>query len=298
MRYPLLMIFFLASGLLSQRGLQAQAVLKPSLGVSFPVKEDKTGLVLTSGVLINMNDLLPAGTVLHKLFPKPKKDDKDVKTRKIKVYDTGKYQVKQRLAIENLENDLDKSAMIKAVEDRAGGDAMTSELKFRAMLHRMNIEDYYLAYDLPGAKERRIGQFDYPEGLFLSEQNGKIIVLSVVDESLAQKIGVEPGSRITAMNGKDLLSLDDFRARYFTEKEGKKAAGGTLSMSVVPPGQTEARELEFKVRRSLNNTDDIMSDFNSDTDKKGGSPERVLPQTQKPPKPTPDPDEVVIPLIP
>jgi C-terminal processing protease CtpA/Prc len=298
---PIMYKYFLtgAIGWLCLSSLLAQTALEPSLGVAFPVKLENEKLVLTSPVLMNMNDLLPEGTILHKLFPKPRKDDKDVKNRKNKDFNTDKYAAVQRFAIENREVDPNKTAVMKAIEDRAGGDGMVDEMKFRAMLHRMNIEEYYLAYDLPGSNERRLGQFEYPEGLFLGEQQGSVMVLAILNDSKAQKLGIEAGSRITALNGKPLKSLKDFRDRYFTEKEQRKGQGKDLSMTVVSVGQTTPREVEFNVRRSLGNAEDMMSDLKGDMSKKTERTPTAEGQSVIQPVESAKPEEsMTVPLIP
>jgi C-terminal processing protease CtpA/Prc len=276
----------------------AQQTLQPSLGVAFPVKTENEKLIVSSSVLINPNDLLPPGTVLHRLFPKPKKDDKDVKERKNKDYNVDSYAAIQRFAIENREVNKDKTAVMKALEDRAGGDAMTSELKFRATLHRMNIEEYYLAYDLPGAKERNLGQFDYPEGLLLSEQEGKIVALAVLTDSLAEKLGVVPGSVIVGLNGVSLKSLVDFRDRYFKEKEQKSQQKQAVSMSVLLPEQTAPRDIEFKIKRSLGNAEDMMSDLNANMSKKAEETAGATPEVKEGAKKKAVQEDLNVPLIP
>jgi C-terminal processing protease CtpA/Prc len=288
-----ILLSFISVYLLGWEQLQAESALNPSLGVVFPVQVQEGKLVLRSTMLLNGDDVLPAGTVLHKLFPRPKQDDKDVKSRKFKNYNTDKYAAVQRAAIENREVDQDKSAVLKATMDRAGGEPMTDELKFRAMLHRMSIEEYYLAYDLAGQKDRRIGQFEFPEGLFLAEQNSRVLVLAVLPGSEADKLGILPGSWIQGLNGKPLASLVEFRDRYYKEKEEKKSRQEALVMKVSHPESGEVKDLEFQLKRSLGSAEDLMSDLSQ-----AGKEVKQVKETVTPTPKTTPPEEAPLILIP
>lgn len=279
----LLMVTLLLSVSLLTPHAQAQSTLDPSLGLVFPVKLEGEKLRLPFSVLLNLNDIIPAGTSIHKVIQKPRQDDKDVKMRKNKDYNTDKYAAVQRFAIEHRENDPNKTAVMRAVEDRSKGDSMTDELKFRAFLHRSVIEEYYLAYDLPGGTERRIGQFEFPEGLFLSEQGGKVIVLAVGKDTLVEKNGVIAGSELKILNGSELKSLEDFRSRYFKEKKQRQEMGEIMSMSFKVAAQDQLKTINFSSGRSLRNTGDLMSDLTTELEAKPAQ-EKPTP-TAKPPEP-------------
>ncbi|NJK92274.1 MAG: hypothetical protein HC904_10820 [Blastochloris sp.] len=267
--------------LLLGSALGADSDLVPSLGVAFPLKKEGQQLVTRVPVLLNTNDILPAGTVLHRLFPKPQKEDKDVKSRRVEDFNTDKYAAVQRFAIENREVNKDKSAVLKAAEDRAKGSPMTDELKFRALLHRMNIEEYYLAYDVAGEELRRLGQFDYPEGLLLGEENGRVLVLAVRKGSVPEGQGIVAGAVLKELNGVELKSLEDFRNRYFTEKEERKKRFESLSLGFLREGETALKVVEVEVKRSLGTANDLMSDMNAELNPRAEAGEKEVPTTKE-----------------
>ncbi|MDZ4789331.1 MAG: PDZ domain-containing protein [Blastochloris sp.] len=268
--------------------LLAQSTLEPTLGQIFPVKLEGERLVVPYAVLLNLNDILPAGTAIHKLIQRPRQDDKDVKKRKNMDFNTDKYAAVQRFAVEHREIDPNKSAVTLAVEDRAKGPSMTDEMKFRAYLHRAVTEDYYLAYDLPSGGERRIGQFEFPEGLFLAEKDGGVVVLAVGKGSMAERKGVLVGSVLKALNGIPLKSLEDFRDRFFKEKTSKQQVGESVIMTILYAGQKQNTEVDFSSGRSLKSAGDLMSDLSAEMEPKNQSakptptPARKEPVTKMP----------------
>jgi S1-C subfamily serine protease len=88
--------------------------------------------------------------------------------------------------------------------------------------------------------------------LFLGEADRQIVVLAVRKNSPSQQLGIHAGATLTAINGKPLAGLADFRDRYYQEKQAVEEQGRPLTMTFILTGETVPKELAYRVPRSLN----------------------------------------------
>jgi len=256
------LVLFLGGCLLPPLPAQDQALespYEPSLGLAFPLRQDPDLVVVTQRVLLNDTTILEPGDVFRVLFERPNIADKDVRTKKRASEFKQTYQTRQQTP--NMEQpNTDEQALYKAALDRAVKNFWHEEIKFRAMLHHLDMENTILVFQRPGQTKMMTELMILPADLLLSENSGHLVVLSVLKDSKSAQLGITAGSQLLALNGKELNKLEDFRDRYYKEQLDCQNAHQPLTLTLLPKGQTEPVTVSFKPIPSLN-SNPLLLDF-------------------------------------
>ncbi|MDD5262592.1 MAG: hypothetical protein PHD76_12175 [Methylacidiphilales bacterium] len=228
----------------------------PSLGLAFPLKQDTGRVIVSQKVLLNYNVILQPGYVARVIFQRPEAHDRDVvlKNKKKSLEDT--YS-RQPTKLDRPDASA-QSAIAQAAAQRANKNYWKDEMLFRGLLHKMNLENYFLVFEVPGSPDLLVEQLQLPEDLLLGEIDGKIYVLTLAKESIARKKGIVSGAQLLAYNGVNVKSLEDFRDRYLKEKEEYRNAGKPLSMTFLLKDKTEPTTINFKTPHSLDDNPLLM----------------------------------------
>ncbi len=229
----------------------------PSLGLAFPLKQEKDRVIVSQKVLLNYNVVLQPGYVARVIFARPEAHDRDVvlKNKKKALEDTYSRQPSK------LDRPTDisaQSAIAQAAAQRANKNYWKDEMLFRGLLHKMNLENYFLVFEVPGSPDLLVESLQLPEELFLGEIDGKIFVLTLAKESIAHQKGIVSGAQLLAYNGVNVKSLEDFRDRYLKEKEEYRNAGKPLNMTFLLKDKTEPLTINFKTPHSLDDNPLLM----------------------------------------
>ena len=131
-------------------------------------------------------------------------------------------------------------------------------MMFRGYIDRMDLTNNILVFQHPGSEQLTVDLFSFPQELFLGESNNQIIVLAVRKNSQSQKLGISAGATLTAMNGKPLAGLDDFRNRYFREKQALEEQNQPMTLTFILKGDTSPKDITYKLPVSLNSNPLMM----------------------------------------
>ena len=230
---------------------------EPSLGLAVPVRQDGERVVVTQKFLLNDNVIIRPGDQFRVIFTRPEVADSDVRMKNSKQRLEGTFS-RQPTKIPGEENDPAQSSLYRAAYDRATKTVWRDAMLARAHLDRMNLDTGILVFQPTTGNELIVDVFSFPQDLFLGETDSRVVVLAVRKDSEAQKLGIVADDVITVMNGKPLAGLEDFRDRFFKEKQELARQSQPVTFTVVRAGET--KEITFRRPRSLTDNP-LMSDF-------------------------------------
>ncbi|MDR1191729.1 MAG: hypothetical protein LBK60_08745 [Verrucomicrobiales bacterium] len=252
-----------------------QSPFEPSLGLAIPLRQSGEQVIVAQKFLLNHNVIINAGDQIRVIFPRPEVSDKDVRMKNSKKNLEATFS-RQPSKIHGEGDVLTESAIYRAALDRATKTVWKDELRFRAYIDRMDLGGNILVFQHPGSAQLTVDFFAFPQDLFLGETGGNITVLAVLKNSQSQKLGIAAGATLTALNGKPLAGLEDFRNRYFQEKQ--TVENQSLTMTFILAGETAPKDLTYKLPRSLNSNLLLMDLPAADADIKP-SPSGTAPAT-------------------
>jgi hypothetical protein len=234
-----------------------QSPFEPSLGLAVPLKQGGEQVLVSQKFLLNNNAIIQPGDQIRVIFPRPEVTDKDVRMKNSKKNIENTFS-RQPGKVGNHEDEYTQSAIYRAALDRATKTVWKDELWFRGYLDRMDLTNNILVFQHPGSDQLTVDLFSFPQDLFLGENGGKITVLAVRKESQSAKLGISAGATLTAMNGKPLADLEDFRSRYFQEKQTLEEQNQPMTMTFILKGENTPKDITFKLPTSLNSNPLMM----------------------------------------
>jgi hypothetical protein len=228
-----------------------QSPFEPSLGLAIPLKQGNEQVLVAQKFLLNNNVIIQPGDQIRVIFPRPEVNDKDVRMKNSKKNLESTFS-RQPSKIGNHDDEYTESAIYRAALDRSTKTVWKNEMVFRGYIDRMDLTNNILVFQHPGSEQLTVDLFSFPQDLFLGEINGKITVLAVRKESQSEKLGISAGATLTAMNGKPLTNLEDFRNRYFNEKKNLEDQNKPMVMTFILKGESTSKDLTYKLPISLN----------------------------------------------
>ncbi|MFZ5806098.1 MAG: hypothetical protein ACOY3I_02660 [Verrucomicrobiota bacterium] len=229
------------------------------LGLVFPLEKRGDQVIVQHAVLLNEQCLVQAGAWARIMFIYPKAEDTDVKKIRKKAEDNPAF-VRKPYNPESTPND-NLTPEQRATLDRALASTWTEEVSFRAALERWNLDEARFVFQQPNSTEIQSERIDLPEGMLLAEINGKVIVLYVQKDSIAERSGMMPQTILLAFNEKPFSTLAQFQSLYLDQKQKTR----TLSLLVqLPSGKQQT--IPITLPRSINT--DFWSEVDSSSLKK------------------------------
>ncbi|MDR0532783.1 MAG: hypothetical protein LBH01_02400 [Verrucomicrobiales bacterium] len=228
-----------------------QSPFEPSLGLAIPLKQGAEQVLVTQKFLLNNNVIIQPGDQIRVIFPRPEVNDRDVRMKNSKKNLESTFS-RQPSKIGSHDDEYTESAIYRAALDRSTKTVWKNEMVFRGYIDRMDLTNNILVFQHPGSEQLTVDLFSFPQDLFLGESNGKITVLAVRKESQSEKLGISAGATLSAMNGKPLANLEDFRSRYFNEKTSLEDQNKPMVMTFILKGETTPKDLTYKLPISLN----------------------------------------------
>ncbi|MDR1304681.1 MAG: hypothetical protein LBK76_05605 [Verrucomicrobiales bacterium] len=248
-----LLIFLLTASVTLTGQAQEDALLSPfdpSLGLAMPLRQGDEQVLVTQKFLLNHNVIISAGDQLRVIFPRPEVIDRDVRMKNSRKNLENTFS-RQPSKIGNPNEEQTQSAIYRAALDRATKTVWKHELFTRGYLDRMELTNNILVFQHPGAEQLTVDLLSFPQDLFLGETDGQIVVLAVRKGSQSQQLGIGAGATLTAMSGQPFAGLEDFRDRYFDEKQHLIKQNQPLTMTFILKGETAPRDITYKLPRSL-----------------------------------------------
>ena len=239
--------------------LMEESPYEPSLGLAFPLKQEPGQVLISQKVMLNFNDILLPGTIARTIIALPQKNDRDV-VMKNKRKNLESTFARQPSKMDDPTNSAERTAIVRAAEERAVKNSWTDEMLFRGMLHRINLENYVFVFQTKGDPNLFFGQLQLPEEMLLCEDEKGIIVLSLDKECIARHKGIVAGARLLAYNDKPVKSLEEFRDRYLKEKDEYRTIGKPLRMTFQLKDKPEPYTIDFKTPHSLD-SNPLMQDL-------------------------------------
>lgn len=235
---------------------RAEGEINPNLGFVFPLEKRGDKVFLKSAVFLNPDCVVPAGSHLRVMYLLPRVGDDDVKKKRRKE----KYNpalARQPHDAKSSETDT-LTPDQRDIYDRAMTTVWKEDISFRAALERWDLLRARLVFQRPGKEDIEVENFDFPEGMLLSEIDGKIIVLHIEKDSLADKNGIKPQTVILSLDGRSFDGkLESFRKIYLEEKAKKQSGDRLLIFSALAPSAAESKDIILKLPLSLDS--DIWS---------------------------------------
>jgi len=228
-----------------------QSPFEPSLGLAIPLKQGDDQVLVAQKFLLNNNVIIHPGDQIRVVFPRPEVNDRDVRMKNSKKNLESTFS-RQPTKMGGQDDEYTQSAIYRAALDRSTKTVWKNEMIFRGYIDRMDLTDNILVFQHPGSEQLIVDLFAFPQDLFLGEINGKITVLAVRKDSQSQNLGIGAGAILTAMNGKPLASLEDFRNRYFNEKQNLEDQNKPMVMTFILKGETSPKDIIYKLPISLN----------------------------------------------
>ncbi|MFH1067447.1 MAG: PDZ domain-containing protein [bacterium] len=232
--------------------LHAESNMDPPLGLVFPLEQKDERVALAQTILINKSCVAQAGAWARVMYLLPRPDDPDVKnSRKLAKYNPA-YMRQSNESL--LKKDDELTPMQRAAYERAIATIWKNPIAFRSALEQWgNKGDWRLVFQQPGSDELQAETVEFPEGMFLAEQDGRILVLSVEKDSPSAKNGIVAQTALLKINGRDLNGkLEEFVKIYNEEKQAKAKADRALNFTVVFPQSPEEKTVTITLPRSLN----------------------------------------------
>ncbi|MEM6821552.1 MAG: hypothetical protein AAF558_06395 [Verrucomicrobiota bacterium] len=229
---------------------EAVETLEPSLGVAFPIKTQGQTVLVERSILLNKERILPAGTLLRVCFQPPEQNDKDVRRKETRNNLENTF---SRKPIKVSSRDQEYNAYYEALKDRAFATVWTDPNLFRGYFHKIDYDRYFLVYQEPGEEEPKFAKFFFPEGLFLSSNEGIIEVLAIKTGSRAMQAGFKAGDKIYSFEGTALEgNLKTFITSYIKAQQTNPLTGKPLRFMVSTTENPEPHERNIRLPLSIN----------------------------------------------
>jgi hypothetical protein len=277
--HKLFYTFLLSTLLLSVSYGTEDSGMTPRLGIVLPIKQEAKQVVATQAFLWSPAAMVSEGSHIRMILLPDEAEDKG-------MYRQGRRtELKKAFMRPTHEDQLEftKSTLKKKMEEQIANNVWENEGHFRAILERKDRDNMYLVYLPPGAADVEIERVDFPEGMFLVQQDDRIVVASVVNGSDADRFEVQAGMFLKEIDGVPLGNdLKKFGALYIE----KKIANGENNTPITMVFETDAgviKKVEFKPLASLQS--DFWSQFPEANKNTGGI--RKLEGQPKTPAPEP-----------
>ncbi len=228
--------------------------LIPSLGEAIPLEARGENVVFGEPVLISEHTLIPAGTVARAVFRIPRSSDTfEVRASARERLESSFSRMPTKIGGPT---EQERAATLKqrVIEANMIGTLWSDPMAFRAILHRLDSEEFALIIQRPDVSDVEVVQFGFLDGLFLTEADGKVLVRGVVKESAAATAGLAVGNRVAMVNGQTWdEGLAGFQRLYVREKRAAIEAGQLFVLKIEGEGTPDA-DFSVPLPRSLGTT--------------------------------------------
>lgn len=248
---------------------QAETVLNtsPALKEVFPLAIEGEKVVNPHPIMLSLKCIVPTGSWMRTIFVIPGAEDSDVKrTPKKQEQEAAYSRMNWKTAAPEM------TPLQRATYERGIKTVWKMDTPFRASMGNLLSSTSRIVFQRPNESDIQMENFDFPDGLFLAEVNGKVIVLAVQEDSKASHAQVTPQSELLSINDSAVKNLGEFQTTYAREKS--KSGATNLKLMLHKPKSEETYTVSFSLPRSLN------SDFWSEIDEKNAA--TAAHDTQKP----------------
>lgn len=240
----------LVGSLFAQSDGSGPLTTTPPLSQVFPMVETPAGVQMASPILLNLNTIIPAHATLRVCYIRPQPSDGSSR---------------QILGAQSFED----GAMSRQTEARVKMTEASPEMKEAVRIATKTVwpvaVNFQHAFDLMSGGDMRVVYldpktgsftdeiFNLPEGLLLTEQGGKVVVLAVEEKRSAQAAGILPGDQVLGIGGKKLDgTLQSFVDLYRAGESAAETSGDRKVVFLVQrTGEAAAREIRISRPPSL-----------------------------------------------
>lgn len=222
--------------------------LEPPLGQVVPLIEKNESIIVASPILLNLAAVVPENSVARTVFIMPERGDADV--REASKHKGVNKDAFMRMQWEPAPSEL--TPLQRAAQERALGVVWKDLSHFRAALERfVNLTSRFV-YQEPGSNDVKMELFDFPQGMFLGQQSGKVRVLALQKAGLAYSVGMRAGADILSINGQALNgTLKDFVEKYSAAYDKEKSASRRIDIAYLQKGEEKEKIFTISLPRSL-----------------------------------------------